>query len=74
MSAPELGLRDLPYDCAEVLLDAHLKQLSEEQLFCRYMPYCRIFLGPSFADAAAADPDHALWRDGCARFGLTSCK
>ena len=71
MSAPELGLRDLPYDCAEVLLDAHLKQLSEEQLFCRYMPYCRIFLGPSFADAAAADPDHALWRDGCARFGLT---
>jgi ankyrin repeat protein len=71
MSAPELGLRDLPYDCAEVLLHAHLKQLSEEQLFCRYMPYCRIFLGPSFADAAAADPNHALWRDGCARFGLT---
>ena len=71
MSAPTLGLRDLPYDCAEVLLRAHLKQLSEEQLFCRYMPYCRIFLGPSFADAAAADSDHALWRDGCALLGLT---
>ena len=70
MEGPTLGLRDLPYDCAEALLGGFLRSLPPHQSNCRLLAYSRLFLGPSAADAAAADPDHAVWKAGCAALGL----
>lgn len=71
MPTPTLGLRDLPYDCAEVLFGSYLRTLELHQLDPRLLACSRIILGPSAADAAAADPDHTVWKTGCATFGLT---
>ena len=71
MPTPELGLRDLPYDCAEAVFGSYLRTLESYQLHSRLLACSRIILGPSAADGAAADPDHTVWKTACAALGLT---
>ena len=71
MPTPELGLRELPYDCAEAVFGSYLRTLELHQLDPRLLACSRIILGPSAADGAAADPDHPVWKTACAALGLT---